>query len=82
MYKCTFLNIIIKKTVMENKYEIKTMQDVVDCVTTKNIDNFLIDFRNFIESAISIKEVFENIKTDGFVWTDDGKNKCSNEIKL
>ena len=67
---------------MANKYEIKTMQDIVDCVTTKNIENFMIDFRNFLESAISIKEVFENIKTDGFVWTDDGKNKCSNEIKL
>ena len=79
---------------MANKYEIKTMQDVIDCVTLSNIDNFMIDFRTYIESAISIKTIgeaicdagnidraFSELKTDGFTWIDDGERNCSIEMR-
>ena len=68
----------------------KTMQDVIDCVTLDNIENFMIDFRTYIESAISIKAVgeaicdaenidraFSGLKTDGFTWIAAGEHNCS-----
>lgn len=79
---------------MAKRYEIKTMQDVIDCVTLDNIDNFMIDFRTYIESAISIKAIgeaicdaenidkaFSGLKTDGFTWIDDGEHNCSIEMR-
>ena len=76
------------------KYEIKNMQDVVDCVTSENIDYFMVDFRNYIESAISIKAIAESIckykgydvskgviTTEGFTWIDDKKHNCKIELK-
>jgi hypothetical protein len=79
---------------MSKKYEIKTMQDVLNCVTMDNIDNFLVDFRYYIESAIAIQNIgkaiceaenipkkLSDVTTDGFTWIDDGKHNISIEMR-
>lgn len=76
------------------KYEIKNMQDIINCVNAKNIEYFMVDFRNYIESAIAIKTIAEGIckdkgydksqsaiKTEGFTWIDDKKHNCKIELK-
>lgn len=75
------------------EYKINTMQDVLDCVTMDNIDNFMVDFRYYIESAIAIKKIgnaiceaenlpaeLSNMSTIGFTWIDDGKHNISIEL--
>ena len=71
---------------MRNTHKIDTMEDVINCVTSENIDNFIIDFTNYLKSAIVVKELIrmsgndEKIKTTGFTWIDDGEHDCS--VKL
>lgn len=73
----------------ENEYKIKTMQDIVNCINSGNVDNFLIDFKGYLTTAIMLKELAElvgeneeakKIATDGFVWIDDGKNDATISI--
>lgn len=77
---------------MSKKYKIKTIKDVLSCVNKDNIDNFMIDFRNFIEMAIDMQKLINTIgelqdipkeKCRGdheFTWIDDGKHKL--EIRI
>ena len=67
------------------EYEISTMQDILDCVTAENIDRFMIDFRNYLDSAILVK-IFSSLKGEkivnkGFTWIDDSKNDCKTTLK-
>lgn len=79
---------------MSKEYEISTMQDVLNCVTMDNIDNFMIDFRYYIESAIAIKNIgkaiynaedipeeLSDVTTSGFTWIDDGEHNISVEMR-
>jgi len=73
----------------ENTYEIKTMQDILECVNQNNVDSFLTDFKGYLTTAIMLKELAElvgetedakKIMTDGFTWIDDGKNDATISI--
>jgi hypothetical protein len=84
-----------KRETMCKEYEIKTMQDIINCVTIDKIDSFMIDFRNYLESAITIKKLGEaiceadninrelaRVTTEGFTWIDDGEHNCTVELKV
>jgi hypothetical protein len=73
---------------MSKKYEINTLDDIINCVTKDNLDNFIIDLKAFLEMYISIDNLgkaimkAEGIETDkptlkskGFTWIDDGKHE-------
>ena len=71
------------------KYEIKTVQDIINCTNESNLDNFLIDLKAFLTTAHAIKTIFElvgetkeqkEIGTDGFTWIDDGKHDATISI--
>ena len=77
-----------------NEYQIKTIQDIMDCVNRENIDNFMIDMRALIEiyitfqslSYITAKEMglppeIAKIESEGFIWIDDGKHDMKVAIK-
>ena len=77
-----------------NEYQIKTIQDIMDCVNRENIDNFMIDMRALIEiyitfqglSHITAKEMglppeIAKIESEGFTWIDDGKHDMKVAIK-
>jgi len=66
--------------------ELKTIEDIIKVVNEKNIENFLIDFSNYLALQIAInKTTLENIKIISdekvFHWIDDGKNNISINIK-
>ena len=71
---------------MAKEYKIKTVQDMIDCTNEANLDNFLTDLRILLESAHYFRELSQtlsevvglpkeitDIKSDGFIWIDDGK---------
>lgn len=73
---------------MSKQYEINTLDDMIKCVTTDNIDNFMKDLKAFLEMYISLNELgkavinAEGLKSDefplehkGFTWIDDGKHE-------
>jgi len=57
-------------------YKIKTFQDITDCVTTANLDNFLVDLKAILLHTNLIKAAsFGAVKEfEDFLWTDDGLN--------
>jgi len=71
---------------MNNEYKIYTIDGIIDIVNEKNVDNFLIDFNNFIKYRVKIRELEKSglkIKTDDyFNWIDDGKNEGYIKFKV
>ena len=71
---------------MNNEYKIYTIDGIIDIVNEKNVDNFLIDFNNFIKYRVKIRELEKSglkIKTDNyFNWIDDGKNEGYIKFKV
>ncbi|MHA1585655.1 MAG: hypothetical protein ACTSWL_10400 [Promethearchaeota archaeon] len=72
------------------KYQIKTVQDMVDCTNKDNLDDFLKDlkfllvtshtFRDLTDLVGEIKglpEKMRKIKVDRFIWKDDGEHKIN-----
>jgi len=79
----------------EKKYQIKTMQDVFNCVTMDNINNFIIDFRGVIETYIAFRNLSKTIgeveglppglaevSSEGYTWIDDGKHDKTVKIAI
>lgn len=76
----------------EKRHELTTINQIIDCVNEENIDNFLIDFGNFLKCNIQLKKSFKQhlpennidfqklFKFEKFVWIDDGKNEIKIEI--
>jgi len=72
-----------------NKYELNTIQDIVDAVNEDNIDNFMIDFKGFLDGFIALKaisklsigedeiEIDHRVKVGSLVWIDDNENKIN-----
>lgn len=69
------------------QYQIKTVQDMIDCTDESNIDAFITDLRELMRQAHIFKTLTNSIgkaqgvskekrrlKTDGFTWIDDGNN--------
>ena len=68
---------------MTREYKLNTIKEIIDILDYENIDNFLIDFNNFLRFKVSLKEIKEiKIKTtdDCFNWIDDGKNDANINI--
>lgn len=70
---------------MTKEYNIKTVQDMIDCTNASNLSSFLDDLRVLIESAHEIRAMAKGIveekgikykdgmiSSDGFLWIDDG----------
>ena len=68
------------------KYLIETIQDVANCVTLENIDNFIIDFEGvlramlLLESASKDIDKFVDVKFPSFVWIDDNKHEIGIDL--
>jgi hypothetical protein len=71
----------------EKKYELRTFKDIIEAVTEENVDNFIIDFSNYLKLHLSLKKIKSSptiipqhladsleIEKDRMVWIDDGKN--------
>ena len=74
-------------------YEINTIQDIFNCVTKDNLDNFMIDLRCVIETYIAFRDLTKTIgeveglppelakiKSEGYTWIDDGKHEKTLKI--
>ena len=66
------------------EYQIKTVQDMVDCTNENNLDNFLTDLKGYLTTANMLQTIEESvygtkeeIGTDGFTWIDDGKHEAT-----
>lgn len=68
-----------------NNHKLRTIKQITNVVNENNIDNFLIDFRSFLQARIGWKKLGMNgiAKMDftSFNWIDDGKNDVMVEIK-
>jgi len=65
---------------MESKiYTFKTIKDITEAITKDNIDNFLVDFKEWLSVAIEFNKIKEfkglvKLDTSQFKWTDDNKH--------
>jgi len=59
-----------------SEHKIDTIQDILDCVNSENIDSFLFDLSVFLRSANKFKEKngIRRLQAERFVWIDDNKN--------
>lgn len=69
------------------EYQIKTVQDMIDCTNEANLENFLTDLKLLLKSSHEIRSMAEligelkglpkdmqEVKSEGFTWIDDGKH--------
>ena len=57
-------------------HTIKTVQDMIDCTDSENLDRFLQDLKVVLKTAHSLNQIADKkVKSDGFIWTDDSKKK-------
>jgi hypothetical protein len=65
-----------------NQYQIKTVQDMLECTNSDNIDNFLKDLKGVLLSAHLLVELSNEIEvlSEGYVWIDDNKHNISIEL--
>jgi len=72
---------------MESKiYTFKTIKDITEVITKDNIDNFLVDFKEWLSVAIEFNKIKEfkglvKLDTSQFKWQDDGKHNAIINIK-
>jgi hypothetical protein len=77
-----------------NEYQIRTIQDIVDCTNETNLDNFLIDLKNMLSSAHTLRSLSElvseiknltkkerQIEVKEFTWIDDSKHEIKTTIR-
>jgi hypothetical protein len=76
------------------KYRLVTIGDIIDVLTPENIDNFLIDFKSFVESAQNLcvlarvidpslkDKKYSAIGEAVFNWIDDGKHEQTGGIRI
>lgn len=74
----------------DNKYEINTLQDILECTNLDNLDNFIKDFSVFLKayhntknliSFLGKEKVDELMKSTKLVWIDDGKHDYTLELQ-
>ena len=69
----------------EKRYKIKTIEDITDVITEDNLEYFLKDFKNFLESYLFAKQLINSLEEDegvkksekiasSFTWIDDKKH--------
>ena len=70
---------------MAEKYVIKTIKDIENVITEKNVECFKKDFCKWLDFMIAFKKAAEimpiKIAPDrDFIWIDDGKNNATIRI--
>lgn len=66
------------------QYDIKTIADLENILTSKNASNFLNDFTTWIAMCITAKEQKPQVLKPDFThfrWIDDGKHNIEITIK-
>lgn len=58
-----------------NEYAIKTIQDLVNIATDKNVDYLLTDLKNFL--MVMNSDVGNYCDKSTFTWIDDGENNVT-----
>ena len=72
----------LKALIKPPEYEISTLQDITEVVTTANLDSFLFDLKSLLLHVIlSNAAAGEKLKYPNFTWTDDGKNNLDFKIR-
>ena len=66
---------------MSNAHDLKTVQDIANVVNPKNIECFLVDFRQFLELNIEVRNQVSIPFSSDFIWIDDGETGLK-EIKI
>ena len=75
---------------MNNKHPIASLHDILRVVKKENVDNFLEDFKNFLEIWAATRSLVETlapetlemtIQSVKFVWEDDGKNGINVHVR-
>lgn len=68
--------------------ELKTVEDIIKVVNEDNLQNFIVDFTNYLAMHMALKNVQEkekdvDVQVDKtvFQWIDDGKNEINLKIK-
>ena len=62
---------------MADRYEIKTIADILENVPVDKIELFLADLKSFLEMANDMKSMFSLLEVEipmSFIWIDDDKN--------
>lgn len=65
---------------MPKEYKLETIQKIIDILTDKNINNFLIDSSNYLRLMMTLRDMGNILAAKSehtFVWIDDGKNNFS-----
>ena len=73
---------------MPKVHELKTLSEILEVVTPKNLENFIKDFTSFLRVNLALKEIpdiailkISNEEHKIFRWIDDGKNDVIIKIK-
>ena len=74
------------------KHDLKTIEDIINVINAENIDNFIIDFKSYLNFNILLKTTQEIVgkenvgisKEDEGVlnWIDDGKTEAHITINI
>lgn len=76
------------------EYRLVTVADIVDVLTPENIDNFLIDFKSFVQSIQNLCDLaraidpemkgkkYSELGQPVFNWIDDGKHEQKGGLKI
>lgn len=73
---------------MENKYHIKTIEELLSIVNKENVNNFIKDFSDWLIFRTTLpKTIMEgNVKIEAqnkeFCWIDDGKHNTEITVEL
>ena len=69
---------------INNEKKLKSVEDIINVVNENNLDNFIVDFKNYLAMHIVLKIAKENhkdvdVQVDKtiFQWIDDGKNEIN-----
>lgn len=83
-----------EKTEAPKEYRLVTIADIIDVLTPENIDNFLIDFKSFVETAQNLFKLAALIDPElqgkknsdigqaVFNWIDDGKHEATGGLRI
>jgi hypothetical protein len=66
------------------RYEIKTIKEIIELINETNINNFIVDFTNWLHLRVYVNNLPRNRfkNNDTFVWIDDDKNEININFKL
>jgi hypothetical protein len=71
-------------------YQVNTVQDMINCTNSDNLDNFLIDLKALLKSAHALQDYVNSVsdsegiskelaklESNGFEWIDDGEHNIT-----